>query len=69
MISTISIFSSAWCGSTSGRMRTKWKEAVELLKKQGKFRFFGASINFPYTAQDDAVPPWKRLSGQRAGGA
>jgi aryl-alcohol dehydrogenase-like predicted oxidoreductase len=34
----------------------EWKEAVELLKKQGKIRFFGASINFPYTVEDDAVP-------------
>ena len=34
----------------------EWKEAVELLKKQGKIRFFGASINFPYGPEDDAVP-------------
>ena len=33
----------------------EWKEAIDLLKSQGKIRFFGASINFPYTGEDDAV--------------
>lgn len=43
-----------WLNEWTGQ--GEWKEAVELLKKQGKVRFFGASINFPYEDVDNAVP-------------
>jgi len=33
----------------------EWKEAVRKLKEQGKIRFFGASINFPYNDSDNGI--------------
>ncbi|MEI7884402.1 MAG: aldo/keto reductase [Clostridia bacterium] len=40
---------------------SEWQEAVEILKRDGKIRFMGASVNFPYTAADNGVPSVKKL--------
>ena len=34
----------------------EWKEAVAQLVKDGKVRYFGLSINFPYGKEDDGIP-------------
>lgn len=33
----------------------EWKEAIAQLKREGKIRFFGASINFPYSSVDNGI--------------
>ena len=35
----------------------EWIAAVEKLKRDGKIRAFGCSVNFPYSDDDNAVPP------------
>lgn len=39
---------------------SEWKEAVEILKRDGKIRHFGASINFPYGELDNGISSMKK---------
>lgn len=48
-IQLMHVYVNSWADSD------EWKEAARLLKEQGKIKFFGSSINFPYSNQDDGI--------------